>query len=192
MTRKRNYIIPHNHWFIRSWDFFIILLALYNSITLPLQLSFPSFECYFERRCPDTNQMGPMWLFDTSVDVFFFCDIIIRFLTTYMDTRLGDEIYQPSMIIVHYMKGSFTLDFISVLPPFCSLLLKNNPKTYSLIRTLSIFKLIRVTRISRLIETMNASLSNKTYAKMALIFYWIMLLFHILACLLKSLFFTSK
>ena len=36
MTRKRKYIIPHNHWFIRSWDYLIITLALYNSLTLPL------------------------------------------------------------------------------------------------------------------------------------------------------------
>jgi len=192
MTRQRKYIIPHNHWFIKSWDYFIITLALYNSLTLPVQLSFPSFECYFEYECKANGKMGPMWVFDTSVDVFFFADIIIKFMTTYMDTRLGDEIYQPGKICIHYLKGSFIFDFISVLPPFCSPFLKNHRQVYSVVRTLSIFKLVRVIRISRLIETMNASLSNKTYTKMVLIFYWILLIFHIMACLLKLLFFSEK
>jgi len=133
-----------------------------------------------------------MYIFDSSVDAFFFCDIIIRCMTTYMDTRLGDEIYQPGKICTHYLKGSFIFDFISVLPSFCSVFLRNNKKAYAVVRTLSIIKLVRVARISRLIETMNASLSNKTCAKMVLIISAIAFIFHLLACLLKVLFFQEK
>jgi hypothetical protein len=78
-----------NFW----WDIFIIFLAVYNSITFPLVMAFPHFAKYYEN--PDDGKPSAMFFVENAVDAIFVIDIILIFFTTYMDTRLGDEIYNP-------------------------------------------------------------------------------------------------
>lgn len=40
-TRPRSYIISYNNQYKFWWDVFIIFLACYNAIALPLMIAFP-------------------------------------------------------------------------------------------------------------------------------------------------------
>lgn len=83
-----------SHWFIiRSsnpwrirWDLIIILLALYNSISVPLSVAFKVEETYV---------LFQIW--EYVVDFLFFVDIIVNFLCSYID-REGEEICEPKLI----------------------------------------------------------------------------------------------
>jgi len=50
------------------------------------------------------------------VDLFFLIDIIIRFRTTYLDSKQSIEVKDPHTIGIKYMKGNFFIDFISSVP----------------------------------------------------------------------------
>ena len=47
-----------------------------------------------------------------------------------MDTRLGDEIYRPSLIAKHYFKNGFFWDFLSVVPVVFNPIAESFGKTY--------------------------------------------------------------
>ena len=71
--------------FIRFWNNFVIVLAMYNSVTIPMAIFY--------------GDDGPGFLFteaialtDAVVDFIFLLDIIITFRTTYLDTDKGEEV----------------------------------------------------------------------------------------------------
>ena len=43
-------------------------------------------------------------------------DIIIQFISPYLDMKTGDRIYKPSMIAKDYMRGDFAIDLLSTFP----------------------------------------------------------------------------
>ena len=53
---------------------------------------------------------------DATVDLIFLIDIMIHFRTTYLDTTLSEEVYDPLKIAKRYLRGSFFLDLVSTLP----------------------------------------------------------------------------
>jgi potassium voltage-gated channel Eag-related subfamily H protein 4 len=89
------------------WDIVVILLAIYNSFTIPLSLAFNP---------PDLSSTGILCL-DTFVDLAFFVDIIINFRTTYISQTTGNEVYNPKLIAKNYVLGGrFWIDLLSSLP----------------------------------------------------------------------------
>lgn len=82
---------------------FVLLLALYSCITIPLHLSFlPEVEA--ETR------------FGYFIDVCFFLDIIVTFRTTSVNLATGEEIIHSKEIASRYLKGRFMIDFLSAVP----------------------------------------------------------------------------
>ena len=118
-TAKRWYIISASNTYKFYWDLFVILLAIYNAIALPLQISFPAVESIYA----ENNSLK---YFETSVDCFFALDIIIHFLTAYIDTTDGETIRSPKKIAQYYMKGGFFPDLISTLPLILKPLISSN------------------------------------------------------------------
>lgn len=53
-------------------------------------------------------------VFNAAVDVVFVLDIFLTFRTTY--NSFGQEIWTPKKIAKNYIKGSFILDLLSVIP----------------------------------------------------------------------------
>ena len=66
----------------KNWNLFVITLAVYNSVSIPLQLSFAPI--FFE------NATGK--LLDSTIDLIFLIDVIGNFRTTYLDIENGKEI----------------------------------------------------------------------------------------------------
>lgn len=117
---------------------FVILLAIYNSFSIPYNIAFkpPAFDSTF------------MDLFNGIIDGLFFVDIIISFRTTFINTKTGDEIWDPKLIAKKYvMGGRFWIDLLSSLPmdSFGS----GDASTF--LAAFGMLKLMRITRISRII-----------------------------------------
>ena len=99
-------LIDNMNPFLQWWDLFIIFLAIYCSIALPLDLSFepPNLENYAIKMA------------NNIIDVFFFIDIIINFRTIQVDQMTGEFITSTKGIAIYYLKGSFWIDLISTIP----------------------------------------------------------------------------
>ena len=68
---KENYIISNSDPKIIKWDLFIIALAVYGCITIPIQLSFNA-----------TNYWEEKWHLSRIIDILFGIDIIVSFRTS--------------------------------------------------------------------------------------------------------------
>ena len=149
-----------------NWDLFIIILAIFNSVCIPLGLSFKpmSFDSNF--------YVG----FNIFIDFCFWFDIILTFRTTFKHPRTGDEITNPKKLAINYIRSTFWIDFVSSINfEFIGQLFIDHEEntglnleeaflaeyenvssvkmdTYSLIACL---KLIRVLRLGKLINYLN-------------------------------------
>ena len=129
-----------------KWDLIVILLAVYNSFSIPLGLAFapPSYEYTWVKVLN--------WL----IDVCFFFDIVLSFRTSYFNPITGAEVFDPKMIAKNYLKGRFWIDLISTIPfeLIDQIVSTNNSKIGSVF---SCLKLIRILRLGRLINYLNES-----------------------------------
>lgn len=66
------------------WDMFVIILAVWNCITIPIDIAFHN----------DIFTSVGFILFDIVVDLLFLLDIVVNFRTTFYD-KDGDEIFDP-------------------------------------------------------------------------------------------------
>lgn len=95
--------------FIKYWNNFIIMLAMYNSLTIPIQI-------FYKTAAISWIQGYPITMVDAFVDLFFLIDIIVTFRTTFLDSKQSIEVVDPHVIGKRYLKSSFTIDFISSVP----------------------------------------------------------------------------
>ena len=77
-------------------------------------------------------------------NVFFIIDIFIQMRTSYYNQE-GEEIIDPKKIRIHYIFGKFPIDLISSLP--IEIILPD-----SSLRTLNILKIVRITRLTTIIN----------------------------------------
>ena len=89
-----------------KWDLFIIILAIFNSICIPISISFS----------PASFQNLLMQSLDVFIDCCFWVDIIIAFRTTYKHPITGDEVSDVKKIAKNYIKGTFWVDLLSTIP----------------------------------------------------------------------------
>ena len=106
--RKFNFLIRENDVFKVYWDFVILLFALFNSLTIPMTLSFAEIN-------NDLNDTTWFPVLDQLANVLFLCDIVFQLNTTYYDVD-GEEVFRKSKIRINYLTGSFIVDLLSSLP----------------------------------------------------------------------------
>ena len=89
------------------WDIYIILLAIYNSVTIPLGIAYH----------PEGLDSTGVTVFESFIDLSFFIDIFVNFRTSFISPKTGDEIYDPKQIAKKYIFGGrFFLDLLSSIP----------------------------------------------------------------------------
>jgi hypothetical protein len=93
---------PHKTW----WELFVILLAIYNSFSIPIEIAYE----------PEALKGASLYVLNTFIDFVFLADIIVQFRTTFYDLDTGDEIYDTKRIGMSYLKGRFTIDLLSTIP----------------------------------------------------------------------------
>lgn len=136
----------------RVWNILMIFLLFYVASWVPIAICFG-----------ETNTSGvvtPGEIFDYIVDILFFIDIIINFLSSYEDPVTGLPVISIKKIASNYVRGWFAIDFIAVLPvglvekAFSGgenlklARLARLPRLYRLIRILRMIKMLRVFRKS--------------------------------------------
>ena len=159
----------HSYLYRFYWDLFIIWLAIYTSIMTPFLIAF-----------------GPKWgdniiiiLIDWFVNIFFFVDIGVNFRTTYVNTKIGKEIYDTKLIAKKYiLGGKFWIDLLSSIP-FDGLQIKSIESLGSI----GMLKLIRTARISKIIQHLAVKQIYKTYLKTVQLLFNILLYIHLQACI---------
>lgn len=80
-----------------------MLLAIYNSFTVPIFVSF---------RIEETEEF---FIVNSIIDVLFVADIILNFFSTYID-RNGEEVLDHKKIVKNYLKKAFFIDLVASLP----------------------------------------------------------------------------
>jgi hypothetical protein len=93
----------------------------------------------------------------------YFFDILFGFITTYFNSTIGEEVWQPKLIALYYL----SIDILSTIP-FVDLAEAGGMTSTTGIALLSLLKLLKVLRIRKItvmIRNLNTSLETKTYYK---------------------------
>lgn len=165
------------------WDVLIIIFAIQNAITLPLEIAFA------EKLNGGTVLAVLEWL----TMFVFFMDILVGFNTSYINVASGDEIYGHKMIAYNYVfKGTFMIDILSTFP--LDKIFGNIVSETALIilKILGMLKMQRIRRISKIIGQLNQTQETKAFFKVAQMVALLILYIHVLACILWFTFNTDK
>ena len=172
-TDRKEFLFAGSGAFIKYWNYSIILLALYNSIFIPLQI--------FYAEDGHTEINGNIILFiDACVDLIFLIDIIIRFRTTYLDSKESYEVKDPHKIGLRYLKSNFTIDFISSVP--FGEIFKVKGAGQSLFQALGLLKLLRLSRLFTTVQRANLPSDIKVYLKVIMMAIFMFVFIHLLSC----------
>lgn len=162
-------IFSYSSAFIKYWNYAVIVLAIYNSITIPISIFYAE----------DGHSMfrGALSGFmDAIVDLIFLVDVIVTFRTTYLDTTKGCEETDTHKIGMTYLRGSFTIDFASSVPfaEFVPTALK------SAVKLLGLLKLLRISRLSVAVTSSNAAQADKVQMKIVIMAFELLVVMHVL------------
>ena len=118
---------------------------------------------------------------DSCVDLIFLIDIIIKFRTTYLDSKLSIEVRDPHAIARRYLKGTFFVDFISSVP-FASFAPEGGSFAFVL-EALGLLKLLRLGRLYTTVQRANMPQDIKVYLKVIMMALILFISIHVLSCI---------
>lgn len=102
-------LFSHKSQFIKYWNNMVIVLAMYNSVTIPMAI-------FYGADGPSFISSENIALIDALVDLTFLIDVVITFRTTFLDTEKGFDVYDTHEIARKYLHGTFAIDLASSVP----------------------------------------------------------------------------
>lgn len=185
-TRKRWYIVSITNSYKFYWDIFVILLAIYNAISLPMQIAFISVQNLYD-------QSTALNWFERMVDIFFAFDITVNFMTAYIDTHDGETFTSPKKIAKNYLCNGFILDFISTIPLVLRPLIDGvtekdsnlNSTLNSIVLCFRLTKLMRVRKLNTVITNLHQPMQIKSQLKRLYVIFLLVLICHIQGCIIQ-------
>lgn len=165
------------------WDLLLILILVYASIFIPLELGFGTFT------------EGIWYNLNTAVDVIFGLDLIFTFNTGIM-IESGEIITDRKIIAKAYLKSWFIIDFISCFP-FEAVNFSDKSESSSVFynhffRFLRFNRLYRISRLFKILKKLRTSSNygisstkaNMIKASMRFVYFFLTLIFsvHFLGC----------
>ncbi|CAI2376015.1 unnamed protein product [Moneuplotes crassus] len=156
------------------WDLYIMLLATLNCFQVPYTLAFSE------------EGEEPLFLsvINWLLDVSFIIDLIIGFRSTYVNEKTGKEIVDLRLIALQYFKGRFFIDLLASIPfDIFSLFFFGRKAGGFSLQLISLLKLVRVLRLSKLIAFMNLQNDMKMSLKLIKLVFFLILYLHCAACL---------
>ena len=157
-----NFHIRANDGIKIYWDTLVLIIAVYNSFTIPMELSFVEYREIF-----DKYYYSEINTFST---VIFVLDIILQMNTTYYDSD-GEEIFNKKKIIFNYMKGLLFIDILSSIP------IDSGPW-----KIINILKLVRVLKLPGLINKMSIDEESKSALRMSYLVFELVIVLHLVGC----------
>jgi len=118
---------------------------------------------------------------NTLIDIMFGMDIFVQFRTTFYHPITGDEVKNLSIIRKNYLRGRFTIDFLSTVP-FDNILYVLTGSESPILALFSLLKLFRVTRLGRIIARLNVSEDIKNSLKLFQLIFFIIIYIHCSGC----------
>lgn len=101
-------IIRHDDKWRLRWDLLIILLALWNSISIPLEVAFQDLQF---------TKTSTYAVIGVIIDVLFSLDIAVNMRSTFISEKTGAEITNGRQIARNYIFGGrFLVDLMASIP----------------------------------------------------------------------------
>lgn len=178
---KPHYFIDPEASAKRMWDLLLTCLVLYTTLIVPYRV------------CFQVEASGGFAVLETAMDVAFFIDIVLNFITG-LQLPSGEVSYIFSVIVKAYLRGWFTVDFFSTLP-FESLAklfgVGNNAHAALLsakllrgLKILRLFKLARIRRLGKVFANLeDAVYTNQSLVSLAKLALTMLFIAHLVACL---------
>jgi hypothetical protein len=102
---KKAWLLYPNDNFKIYWDILMAIILLQTCFTTPLQFAFQD----------EIESFGWFMLFNYSMDILFFVDIIINFNSAYQN-EVYEMVDDRKSIAKHYMLSWFIIDLGSIVP----------------------------------------------------------------------------
>ena len=126
------------------------------------------------------------WLLfgDWLITASFAIDLILNFITTVEEQGL--KLTKKRHIAKHYLKGWFTIDFLSTVP--FDFLLEGmfpiSPRTLRILRLARLMRLLRLAKLSQVTSSWGSGSAfiNQSVFRLSLMLFWVLLLAHWIAC----------
>ena len=139
-------VVHHNARWRMNWDLYVMLLAVYNCMSIPFEVAF------------DPEEPLAYKILNYVCDFSFAIDIILAFRTTYLN-EYETEIIDQKQIARHYAcSKDFIIDLGATIPIddiYIALFVKDSSADASKIKLLGLLKLVRLLRLRRIIRYLN-------------------------------------
>ena len=147
--RLPKFMLHHDDSRKIAWDLFVMMLALWNCVTIPYDVSFE----------PDKHTI--FTILEVLVDIFFAIDICLTFRTSFVDAT-GFEEVRATAIALNYLKMAFWLDLASTIPleAIASSLQSDE------LKLLGLLKLVRLLRLARILRYLRVGQGAKVGVRM--------------------------
>lgn len=163
-------LLSVTHSLKRKWDAFIIVLAVWNCFYVPFAVAFLS-----------KGENLALMLTAVVIDLAYFVDIIVYMRTTYIDLLTGEEVFDWQKILKnYYQSGKLAVDIISAIP-FDILYLFT--ATHEELQLITLTKIVRLLRVSKILLFMRAKTHIKLTIKLAQLLFLFVVYLHLIACL---------
>ena len=141
------YTLRHNDNFRMKWDMYVMILAIWNCVSIPFDVAFD----------PETNIYYS--LFEHFIDLCFVIDIFIAFRTTFINSKTGFEVVKCSEIALNYIiTGRFFVDLAASIPfeniYTLFVVVEGERADSTELKLLGLLKLVRLLRLGRIIRYM--------------------------------------
>lgn len=117
------------------------------------------------------------------IDLTFLADIFVVFRTAFIDSE-GEVVDDAKIVAKRYLKGSFTIDILSTFPLDSIIGIFVSKEVASKFKIFGALKLIRLTRLNRIIRKMAARKEIKSLLKLGKLVFFLMMWVHVQGCLM--------
>jgi hypothetical protein len=149
---SERYLLKPDTMYMQHWDHIMVVALLFTAIVTPYDVAFLE---------PGLNNM---FVCNRAVDCVFLVDIFITFNLMYFGPG-GMLIKNHRKIVTRYLKGWFTIDFITILPFDTVELVSSKAdgvETLRFLRLFRLFKLLRIIGASRIYSRAETRLGIST------------------------------
>ncbi len=179
---RRKYIIDPQSQKKILWDVLCGALIIYSVIVIPWRISFVQEAVIWTAG----------WFFEVLIDITFLIDMFMSCFTGFYDQK-GHFIVDKAVIIRSYLKGWFTVDFLSTVPfdvilplLFPELFSATSTRAIKLVRVFRLFRLLKLLRILRLSKKLSSfdihEYFSPSFVRLIKLLCKIMFVAHLLAC----------
>ena len=147
---KRTCIVdPRMSKYLAYWDTVTMLAIVFTALVTPYEIAFLPMA---------TSATEPLFIINRFLDVIFIVDMLITFRMMYTAADGEDAtmwIADPMRIAVHYLKGWFLLDFVSIA--ISGLDIVGVMEQGSSLSGLRVLRILRAARLIKLVRLLRAS-----------------------------------